>query len=124
MITKLKTNYDIGFHKINLIIRKDLISCFKLGLINVRKGENKSTNFCDSFYEKFKKKYDIIYEDREIRVGEKLNVFDLIGIPIQIIIGEKNLINDNVEIKDRKTGKISIINKEQIEIFLKKEYEF
>ncbi len=100
------------------------VAPFKLGLINVRKGENKSTNFCDSFYEKFKKKYDIIYEDRETRVGEKLNVFDLIGIPIQIIIGEKNLINDNVEIKDRKTGKISIINKEQIEIFLKEEYEF
>ena len=28
------------------------------------------------------------------------------------------------KIVDRKTGKISIINKEQIEIFLKKEYEF
>ena len=85
--------------------------------------ENKSPNFCDLNMKNLKK-YDIIYEDRETRVGEKLNVFDLIGIPIQIIIGEKNLINDNVEIKDRKTGKSGIINKEQIEIFLKEEYEF
>ena len=52
-----------------------------------------------------------------------LNIFDLIGIPIQLIIGEKNISDNNLEVKDRKSGKIEIINKDQIEGYLKKNYE-
>ena len=62
----------------------------------------------------------LIYEDRDIRLGEKLNIFDLIGIPIQIIVGEKNITSNNVEIKDRKTGQLKIISKDMIKEYLKK----
>ena len=31
---KLPKNYDIGFHKLNFIIRENIISCFRKGLIN------------------------------------------------------------------------------------------
>ena len=100
------------------------VAPFKLGLINVRKGENLATEFSEKFYNLYKNKYSICYEDRDIRLGEKLNIFDLIGLPIQLIIGEKNINDNNVEVKDRKSGKVSLINKDQIEIYLKKNYEF
>ncbi len=100
------------------------VSPFELGLINVRKGDNISTDFCEKFYTLFNKKYNIIYEDRDIRLGQTLNTFDLIGIPLQLIIGEKNIINNNVEVKDRKSGKVDLVSKEQLEGFLKKNYEF
>ena len=48
-------------------------------------------------------------DDREgISTGEKLADADLIGIPYQIIIGDKTA-EDEVEIKDRKTGKVEIV---------------
>ena len=99
------------------------VAPFKIGLINVRKGDNLPTEFSENFYNLFNKKYNIIYEDRDIRLGQKLSIFDLIGIPVQLIVGEKNIINNNIEIKDRKTGKVNIVSKDQIEFFLKKEYE-
>ena len=46
------------------------------------------------------------------------------GMPVQLIIGEKNIINNNIEVKDRKSGEVTLVNKDQIEVFLKKNYEF
>ncbi|MBN3032721.1 MAG: proline--tRNA ligase [Candidatus Saganbacteria bacterium] len=46
---------------------------------------------------------DVLFDDREDRMGVKLKDIDLIGIPLKIIIG-KALKEGKVEIKDRKTG--------------------
>ena len=43
---------------------------------------------------------------------------------MQLIIGEKNISNNNIEVKDRKSGMINLISKDQIEDYLKKNYEF
>ena len=42
-------------------------------------------------------------DDRQDRLGVKLKDADLIGIPLQIIVGPKNLEEGNIEIKIRKT---------------------
>ena len=49
-------------------------------------------------------KDEVLYDDRDLRAGEKFADADLIGIPRQIIISERNLEKGIVEIKDRKTG--------------------
>jgi prolyl-tRNA synthetase len=46
---------------------------------------------------------EILMDDREERAGVKFKDADLIGIPTQIILGEKNLAEGLIEIKDRKT---------------------
>lgn len=51
---------------------------------------------------------DVLLDDRNISVGEKLADADLIGIPWQIIIGSKGIANKTVEVKNRKTGKVEI----------------
>ncbi|GMR03418.1 MAG: proline--tRNA ligase [Thermodesulfovibrionia bacterium] len=48
---------------------------------------------------------DFLVDDRDVRPGVKFKDADLIGIPWQIIIGEKNLKNGFVELKSRKTAK-------------------
>lgn len=47
---------------------------------------------------------ETLLDDRPDRLGVKLNDADLIGIPLQIIIGPKNLEAGKVEIKIRKTN--------------------
>ena len=46
------------------------------------------------------------------------------GMPVQLIIGEKNIINNNIEVKDRKSGEVTLVSKDQIELFLKKNMNF
>ena len=48
--------------------------------------------------------YEVLNDDRNERAGVKFKDADLIGIPIQLIIGEKGLTDGEVEIKVRKTG--------------------
>ncbi|MGD0278525.1 MAG: proline--tRNA ligase [Smithella sp.] len=47
---------------------------------------------------------DVIFDDRDERAGVKFKDADLIGIPLRITIGPKNLSQGNVELKIRKTG--------------------
>ncbi len=46
---------------------------------------------------------EVLMDDRGERAGVKFKDADLIGIPTQVVIGEKNLGQGLVEIKDRKT---------------------
>jgi prolyl-tRNA synthetase len=47
---------------------------------------------------------DVLMDDRHERAGIKFKDADLIGIPLQIVIGERNLKEGIIEIKDRSTG--------------------
>jgi len=59
----------------------------------------------DRIYEELSSQmYDVLYDDRDESPGIKFNDADLIGIPLQVIIGNKNLQNSEVEIKVRATG--------------------
>jgi len=46
----------------------------------------------------------VLFDDRDAAAGFKFNDADLLGMPIQIIIGEKKLKDNKCEVKIRKTG--------------------
>lgn len=48
----------------------------------------------------------ILLDDRDTRAGEKFADTDLLGIPYRVIISDKTLAVDQVEIKDRQTGNV------------------
>ncbi|MDD4879305.1 MAG: His/Gly/Thr/Pro-type tRNA ligase C-terminal domain-containing protein, partial [Candidatus Omnitrophica bacterium] len=52
---------------------------------------------------------ECILDDRPERAGVKFKDSDLIGFPIQIIIGEKRIAAGEVEIKDRKTKEVKVV---------------
>ena len=47
---------------------------------------------------------EVLLDDRNERGGVKFNDADMIGTPYHIIIGDKSLANNTIEVKDRKTG--------------------
>ncbi len=50
--------------------------------------------------------YQVLFDDRvDAQAGFKFNDADLIGLPVQIIVGERGLKEGTVEIKKRRTGK-------------------
>ena len=63
---------------------------------------------------------EVLMDDRDERAGVKFKDADLIGIPTQIIIGEKNLKEGLVEIKDRRTKKtVKVKVEEVVNVYLK-----
>ncbi len=59
----------------------------------------------------YRKNEDImLFDDRDIRNGEKFADAELIGIPYRVVISDKTLEKDSVEIADRKTGKTKLVS--------------
>ncbi len=62
-----------------------------------------------------KEKIEILYDDREDRTpGEKFADCDLIGIPTRIVISERTLKNNSVEVKQRDKNRFKLIKSNQI----------
>lgn len=58
----------------------------------------------DALYEELSAGYDVLYDDRQTSAGIKFADADLIGTPIQVIIGKKWLESRMAEVKVRATG--------------------
>jgi len=59
----------------------------------------------EKVYEGLKAKgIEVLFDDRKERPGVMFNDMELMGIPHQIVIGERNLDNDQIEYKNRHTG--------------------
>jgi len=63
---------------------------------------------------------EVLIDDRAERPGVKFNDADLIGVPFQIIVGEKNLAGGHVELKERRTGKIMKVTTDEVIDLVKK----
>ena len=75
-----------------------------IGPIGYNKNE-KIKSFADSIYKKLiENNIQPLLDDRDISAGAIFSDNDLIGTPIQIIIGKKFLDGNEVEIKDRSTN--------------------
>lgn len=56
---------------------------------------------------------EVLLDDREETPGVKFKDADLIGIPLKLILGERNLKKGLVEIKKRRTGETLLVKKEE-----------
>ena len=64
---------------------------------------------------------EVLYDDREETPGVKFKDADLIGIPLRVTLGEKNLKKGLIEIKKRRTGEIFLVKKEEVLSKIKEE---
>ena len=62
---------------------------------------------------------EVLLDDRNERGGVKFKDADMIGIPYHIIIGDKGLANNTIEIKDRKTGEKVLLSPDQVTDWIK-----
>ena len=66
-----------------------------------------TSTICENLYQEFSNRnIEVLYDDRNISIGKKFSDNDLLGFPIQVIIGPKGIKDNIIEIKDRKLGKV------------------
>jgi prolyl-tRNA synthetase len=53
---------------------------------------------------------EVLLDDRDERPGVKFKDADIIGIPLRLTVGEKNLKQGKVEIKARRSGEVTLVN--------------
>ncbi len=79
---------------------------FDIHLLGLNMKKLPVAETAEKLYEDFRNAgFDVLFDDRvTVQAGVKFNDADLIGVPIQVIVGERGLKENQVEIKVRKTG--------------------
>ena len=92
-------------HDANGIIWPEAVAPFQAILINLKAGDANCDKLCEEIYEKFRSRnVEILYDDTKTSVGQKFSVADLIGIPMQVVVGPKGAAAGIVEVKNRASG--------------------
>lgn len=105
-------------HDSDGIIWPKSIAPFDIEIIPLNISDSKTLKIAQDLYDKVSEIYnsfadrhmEVLLDDRDERPGVKFKDADLIGIPIQVIIGEKGLKENKVEIKFRRTKESRMVS--------------
>jgi prolyl-tRNA synthetase len=90
------------------------IAPYQVMVLPVNVKDTRSMEVAEEMYRALGEKgFEVLMDDRDERAGIKFKDADLIGIPFRIVIGEKNLKEGFVEIKERKSGKVEKVKAEE-----------
>ena len=94
-------------HDENGIIWPASISPFDVHILPLNTKDPKTIEVAERLYGNLKTEgIEVLIDDRDERAGIKFKDADLIGIPYLIVIGEKNLKEGMVEVKDRRSRNV------------------
>jgi len=92
-------------HDDNGIIWPREIAPFQVHIMALDPKDESVIGLAKEFHDKFESlKLDCLLDDRDERPGVKFKDADLIGCPLQVIIGGKSLKNGEIEVKLRRAG--------------------
>lgn len=67
-----------------------------------------------AYYALQEKGVEVLYDDRDISAGEKLNDADLIGTPFRVVISDKGHSAGTVEVMDRRLGDVKNVKRDHL----------
>ncbi|GAC23981.1 prolyl-tRNA synthetase [Paraglaciecola mesophila KMM 241] len=102
------------------IIWPDAIAPFKVAIVpmNMHKS-HRIQQVAEDLYAQLKAAgVEVLFDDRKERPGVMFNDMELVGVPHTIVIGERNLDEQKVEYKNRRSGEKQLIDIPQLAEFI------
>lgn len=115
-VERVIASYIEQNHDENGIIWEGEIAPFNVMLINISHQNEEINKYCEELYNKLSSEMiDVLFDDRtDLRPGFKFKDADLIGIPVHVIVGEKNFKDGKIELKRRRTGERILADKDSL----------
>jgi prolyl-tRNA synthetase len=95
------------------IIWPEAVAPFKYHLIEIVSDKPEVREMAEKIYKELGED-NVLYDDRDLRAGEKFADADLLGMPYQIIVSEKNIAAGKLELKNRATGEVKMVSESEI----------
>lgn len=90
------------------------ISPFDIHLVTLGTDLRRNLSPAEKIYNELSQKYEVLYDDRDISAGEKLAEADLIGISKRVVVSEKTIKANKVELKLRKDKEAKLVSFDKI----------
>lgn len=95
------------------IIWPEAVAPFKYHIVEITSQKLEVREAAEKIYKKLGE-MNCLYDDRDLRAGEKFADADLLGMPYQIIVSEKNIESGKLELKNRKTSEVKMVSLKEI----------
>jgi prolyl-tRNA synthetase len=107
------------FHDNKGIIWPIATAPFTVHLLKIKNQKSKIKNidkFCNKLYNDLQEqRIEVLCDDREdVSAGEKFADADLIGIPYRVVVSEKTMKQNKIELKRRDSDKIIMANRDEL----------
>lgn len=100
----------------NGIVWPKSIAPFDVHLVEVLSGNSDVHAEAQELYNMLKEsKVEVLWDDRDVRAGEKFADSDLVGIPMRVVVSEKTLAAGKFECVDRSTSKVTNMSATELE---------
>jgi prolyl-tRNA synthetase len=87
------------------IVWPESVAPFRVGLISLKPDDPACCTLAEQIYAALRERgVEVLYDDRNERAGVKFSDMDLIGLPLQAIVGPRGAQRGEVEVKVRRTG--------------------
>ncbi|MBI2409743.1 prolyl-tRNA synthetase [Candidatus Kaiserbacteria bacterium] len=84
---------------------------FKYHLVSLGHGGDEISKIADALYDDMQKAgVEVLYDDRDLRAGEKFAESDLLGLPKRIIVGKEAAASGMFEVVDRASGAVEKVS--------------
>lgn len=124
--TPIMGSYGIGLGRVmatiaevfadkNGLVWPESVAPFKFHIVALEMDNEEVKKTANEIYKKMENSgIEVLYDDRDVSAGEKFADSDLIGIPYRIVVSEKNLKDNVLEIKARQTGEVRKVEKDEV----------
>jgi prolyl-tRNA synthetase len=97
------------------IVWPESVAPYKLHLVLAVTDTPEVVAYADALYDDLRAAgVQVLYDDRDVRAGEKFADSDLIGIPQRVVIGKKVLETGEIEVVNRATGEVQKRTREAV----------
>lgn len=91
------------------------IAPFAVHIVSLGRVGEEASKLADGLYDDFQKAgVEVLYDDRDLRAGEKFAESDLLGIPVRIVVGREAVESGLFEVVDRATGAVEKKSREAL----------
>jgi len=86
------------------------VSPFPVHIISISGGNNDVVAEADRLYDLLKETgIEALYDDRDVRAGEKFADGELLGIPTRLVVSEKTMSEGGIEVSQRANGAATLV---------------
>ncbi len=97
------------------IVWPSSIAPFNLHLVNAMANDDEAVSYADELYDLLTARgASVLYDDRDVRAGEKFADSDLLGMPYRIVVGKEALAGNSLEVVNRATGEVDRYTMEEL----------
>jgi prolyl-tRNA synthetase len=97
------------------LVWPEQVAPFKYHLVSLGKSGDDVSKVADELYvDLIKANEEVLYDDRDLRAGEKFAESDLLGMPYRIVVGKDAVATGSFEVVNRATGEMVKKSREEL----------